>query len=300
MSGPAGVAAPVSARFLAFLLDIALLTLAMALLPDGLEAYRFGVFLALAFLYFGGLPASGLRGTLGKWVCRIRLSDRGGRQLGWPRSALRAGAMLAWWAVPIVLGRMGPAAGSAASAFWFVFFLPWALAGLTSRHESLFDLIAGSLVVRLRAEPQAIAESLPVGKPGVLRVAAVLVPCVFVGFVLSTFIGVNLDRNLRARVGYAIEQTKPLQEKLADFNDRERRWPDAAALDVPEWTSYRDGGGYRLKPGGVIEVSFSVLPELKGHVVTLRPRAAAPGDALRWGCSSDAEFARMLPAICRE
>jgi len=299
VSGPAGALALTGTRFLALLLDLALLTLVMALAPESIEPARFAAFLGIAFLYFGGLPLTRLQGTLGKWICRIRLCDRAGRPLGWQRSGLRAAATLAWWCVPLLLAQAGAVGRSAAGVFWVVFFLPWASAGFMPRRESLFDLIAGTLVARMKAEPQSVAEA-PPQSPRLLRVVAAVTPCVLVGYVLSTFVGVNLERNLRARVGYAVEQTRPLQERLADYHSHKQRWPSPTALGVPEWTPYRDGGGYRLKGDGVIEISFSVLPELKGHTVTLRPTIAAPGDAPRWRCSSDVGFARMLPAACRE
>ena len=107
MSDPAGALALTGTRVLALVLDLALLTLVMALAPVGIEPFRFAVFLGIAFLYFGGLPLTRLQGTPGKWICRIRLCDRAGRPLGWQRSALRAAATLAWWCVPVLLVQAG-------------------------------------------------------------------------------------------------------------------------------------------------------------------------------------------------
>ena len=46
---------------------------------------------------------------------------------------------------------------------------------------------------------------------------------------------------------------------------------------------YPDGGGYRLKPDGSIEIEFTVLPELKGHRILLVPRMAPGGQSLLGG-----------------
>ena len=69
-------------------------------------------------------------------------------------------------------------------------------------------------------------------------------------------------------------------------------------MGVAEWTPYPEGGGYRLRADGNILISFTVMPDLKGHSLTLRP--VAEGRGLRWQCSADAGFPQQfLPATCR-
>ena len=60
-------------------------------------------------------------------------------------------------------------------------------------------------------------------------------------------------------------------------------------------------GSYRLRPDGSIVITFSVLPELKGHSITFTPNPDADGKALQWVCTRDAGFpARYAVSECRQ
>src|SRR5206468_2392625 len=86
----------------ALLLDLVLIAFAASLL--GAEVpYRGVVLAALVLLYFAAMPLTPLQGTLGKWICRLKLCDRNGARLAWWRSLLRAALMLAWLALPVAL-----------------------------------------------------------------------------------------------------------------------------------------------------------------------------------------------------
>ncbi len=101
------------------------------------------------------------------------------------------------------------------------------------------------------------------------------------------------------RIAYAIGQTIPLQQKIDAFEARERRWPTAAELGVAEWTPYPDGGGYRLEDGG-IRISFSVMPELKGHSIVMRPVRSSRAGRVEWQCVPSSGLRQsFLPAYCR-
>ena len=300
MTATSSVFAAIGNRAGALLLDFTLLAFLASWVSGRTGLLGPAVLLALAFVYVAAMPLSPLQGTLGKWVCRIKITSRLGQRLSWRASVLRAGAMLCWWGVPVLLESKMIIGNDVFAAFWVLFLLPWAPAGFLPRRESLFDLLAGSLVVRHNAEPQAIAEVQPAGKVGILNFTGAVVPCLLAGAVLSISIGANRDMNRRVRVMYAIGQTQPLREKIEEFHSREQRWPTPAALGVAEWTPYRDGGGYRLNPDGSILISFSVLRGLKGHSLVQRPVASADGKKITWQCSADAEFARgFLPAGCR-
>lgn len=295
--------ADIATRAVALLLDLILLafvagSVAAAVLPGPY------IFLSLCLLYFGGMPLSPLQGTLGKWICRIKLCDRLGGRLTWRSSAVRVGATMCWFAPPFLVNEISAFSGvegaTLSASWWLLFALPWAPASFLSRRESLFDLLAGSLVVRYGADTESIARAEPAQKPGIFNVVGTVLLYLATGAVFSIVTAAYVDMNRRARVAYAIAQTEPLRQKVEAFHDREQRWPTAGELGIPEWTPYPDGGGYRLQADGIILITFTVLPELKGRSITFRPIPAADGKKFRWQCSKDAELKPgYVPAACR-
>lgn len=296
-------------RLAAFLLDSFLLgaavgkiePLASSLLPEGWTPAI--LWTLLVWPYFGALPASPLQGTPGQWIFRIRVADRGGRRLGWGRAFLRAGALLGWYALCVRLSAYSLNRGLSdwlTSAIWLAFPLPWAAIFFMPRGESPFDLLAGALVVSRKATPEAVAEAEALRRTGYFRACLVTLPFLILGYLLATAtLGVrDLDR--RVRIRYAVEQIMPVKEKIADFYAGQARWPTAAELGLPEWTPYRDGGGYRLQADGGILVEFSVLPGLKGHSLTYSPQPSDASAALQWRCRADPGFTpKWLPYECR-
>lgn len=83
----------------------------------------------IALAYFVLLESSRWQGTLGKRVCRIRVTDLAGRRIG-------------------ILRALGRYLGKFVSGF--IFFIGFMMAGWTRRKQALHDMMAGTLVMRLR------------------------------------------------------------------------------------------------------------------------------------------------------
>jgi len=263
-----------------------------------------GPFVVPLFLlvYFSVMPLTRLQGTLGKWICRIKLCDRQGNRLGWRASLVRTLATFGWFAVPYVLDVILSNTAiryRVAEVWWLLFLLPWVSIGFMPRQESLFDLLAGSLVVSYKATPKDITSVLPDQKSRVLNGIGMVLLCLFAGFVISTATSTMRAKNLYSRIAYAIGETQVLRMKIGQFHDEKKRWPDAVELGVSGWNPYPDGGGYRLQGDGTVVITFSVLPELKGHSITFVPKPAGNGQ-LDWQCHADAGIdRRYLPGRCR-
>lgn len=288
-------------RAVAFVLDLTLLAFLVAgitsAVPSGLPRGIAGW--GLAFFYLAAFPLTKLQGTPGKAAARIKLCTRDGLPLGPGRSLLRAAATLGWIWLAGQLAQLRPDAGwvSLVTAGWIVFFLAWASIGLTPRSQSLFDLVAGSIVVRAAASADQVAKYQPL-KHSLVEVVVVVVFCGLFGIFFETSTSIAHDRNLRARIDYAVAATQPLRDKVKDFHGREGRWPSATELGVPESTPYPDGGYYRLQGDGVVQIGFTRLPDLQGRSITLRPNPIAQG--IEWNCRADPRLApRHLPAACR-
>ena len=261
----------------------------------------------IALLYFSVSPLTPLQATLGKWICRIRLCDRSGTVLGWRASVIRAGALTGWFCLPPLLSMIRWSSGEAGIPFvrelgnivWLIILLPWATIGFRPRRESMFDLLAGTLVVRSRTLSDQVAAD-RTDQP--LRWATgvgVLLLCLSVGATLQVALDAFKERTLRARVAYAINETRPLQTRIEDFHEQQRRWPTMTDLGLPTQVDYPDGGHYRLGADGTIWVTFSVLPELKGYSLRFRPIVEAE-KPLRWICQADGGLnPRYLPSRCK-
>lgn len=254
----------------------------------------------LAFAYLAVLPATRLQGTLGMLLGWVKLTDRQGGRLTWKASAIRAGAKVAWFCLPVVMVWLGERYASLdmlREGWFLIFFLPWASIGLRQRRESAFDLLSGSVVSIRGAAPEAISDApeLRVGQKISGLVAGIL--CLGLGVVLFSATHAQRIHERRIRTSYAMEQVEGLRAKVEAFYVQNRRWPSVQEIHEPDWNPYPDGGGYRLLDSGVIEITFTVLADLKGHRITFVPSLVNGGPV--WTCSTDAEFdKRYLPIKC--
>lgn len=257
----------------------------------------------LAFVYLAVLPVTRLWGTLGMLLGGLKVTDRQGGRLGWKSSAIRAGALVAWFSIPwgvVELAQVDARFVRLDEYVWPVFFLPWAIGGFRRRRESVFDLLAGAVVSIRGASPEAIATPSRPG-PRQMFLAAISVGlCLALGVLLTTVQQVGRTRDHEARVDYAMQQVAPVRAAVEDFYARNHRWPSAQEIGVAEWNPYPAGGGYRLLGNGVVEITFSVVPGLKGHRISLTPESSAD-QSMAWKCGTDADFEpRYLPHDCRE
>ncbi len=298
------VLADLGARGAALILDLVLVVVALVLAAQaGAGEVARPVVLGLMVLYFVALPLSPLQGTLGKWICRIRVCDTAGERLRWRGALVRGVATIAWLALPGLFGaaaRNGMAIGNAMPGILVGFLLPWAVAGFLPRRQTLFDLLAGSIVVRRAADPSAVAGLVP-PRPGWLRAGGFAVSCLLAGAMLSAAVGAFQVHERRGRVMYAMAQTEPVRKQIEAFRLREGRWPTPAELGLGETVRYRDGGGYRLGADGSVTIRFSVIRELKDRDIVFRPVASDDGRRIEWRCRADPGLDRSyVPGPCRE
>lgn len=291
-------------RAVAFFIDLALLVFPMGLLSglSPLGGYALALFV---FLYLTLMPLSPLQATLGQWICRIRLCDRQGQRLGWRAAALRAGATVGWFCLPVLLSKLSSSAGTPlgkmlGEIWWLLFLMPWALIGFRARRESVFDLIAGTLVVTSRAQAQQIADNDGARGIRLLSGVATLLLCLAVGAMFQSMIDIYTVRSLHSRIAYAVEETRPLRARVEAFRDEMQRWPTAADLGMTAPVPYPDGGHYSLAAPARIVIRFSVLPELKDRSLTFTPTWVPAENRVDWQCSADPRLdKRYLPVACR-
>jgi uncharacterized RDD family membrane protein YckC len=289
-------------RAAAFLLDVTLLVFLMGTVSESLGDLRPFILPLIALGYVVAMPLTPLQGTLGKWVCRIKICDRRGNRLGLRASLLRALATFGWFAAPFMLGQLIPdvALRHQVSELWMLLlFLPWISIGFMPRCESLFDLLAGSLVVRVKVTPEDINSFESIQKPRVLNGIGTALLFLLLGVFFSMIWQEQRVRSMKIRIVYAIIETRELRKQIEAFHEAEKRWPIAREINLPDWSPYPDGGGYRLQDNGTVVITFSVLPELKGRSITFVPKWTASG-TIEWQCSADSGIERRyLPRSCR-
>jgi len=292
-------------RAFALLLDLLLLLLLAYALSGLLESASVRLYLlwGVFVFYLVSMPLTALQATLGKWACRLKMCDRQGRRLGWRASLLRTVGVASWFSIPVLLVQVS-SVGMAlpqqlTEIWWLLCLLPWMFMGFMPRGESLFDLLAGSLVVSSKATADAIADAQVARKPAIVHGVGLLLVCLFVGFLVSTAVQMVHVKQMHGRVAYAIHETLPLRTSIEAFHAANQRWPRAADLGLADWNPYPDGGGYRLQDSGQVIISFTVLPELKGHSLRFVPTHTNAG-SIQWQCSADAAFERSyLRSSCR-
>lgn len=290
-------------RAAAFLIDgLLLLALSASFVPRLAPAFQqYG--LALLFvIYFAAMPLTRLQGSLGKWICRLRVCDRSGEKPGWRAALIRSLALVIWFALPAGMGALlaDSAFGQKLSdQWWCISFLPWFFVGFMPRRESLFDLLAGTLVVKYKSTTAEIAEASTPLRQRLPSGIGLAVIGLFFGISMSSMKEVTRARDRYARIAYAIEETRALRNVIEQFHQREQTWPSHSELGIPEWHPYPDGGGYRLLGDGKIVISFTVLADLKGHTLIFTPIPAAGGQ-ITWLCQADTAIEkRYLPGTCR-
>ena len=99
------------------------------------------VSLLVTIAYFALLESSAWQATLGKRICRLRVTDLAGRRIGLPRAIGR------------YLGKFVSA---------FLLMIGFMMAGWTIRKQALHDLMAGTLVTRLRVSDPVFTFQQPI------------------------------------------------------------------------------------------------------------------------------------------
>lgn len=160
-------------RVAAYLIDSTVLTVGAVLiiLPFSFNEYlaMLGGLVAIVFFfgYFVVMHSSALQATVGKWLLRVKVTDREGNRIGIGRSL---GRLLGLFVSSFTLG------------------IGYLLAGFTERRQALHDMIAGTLVVRRGATPAEI-----VAGGGPMPVTAGVWATLFVLGILPFLLGIVIS-----------------------------------------------------------------------------------------------------------
>ena len=168
----------VSRRLAAYVLDCGLLFLGLVLVqtilfflnpivsmlrrglqptPTQLHLWVFATATVPFLLYFAFILRSAARATVGMRMLKLKVADISGGRVGFGQSLLRSAVML----IPFelnhtVMFHLGPRNAPPAAAFFIGIAAVWAMIAvyiasilLTRRHQSVHDLVAGTVVQRV-------------------------------------------------------------------------------------------------------------------------------------------------------
>lgn len=274
-------------RYLAFLIDMilslvlgtsAIAVVGLALPPSVSQSPLVVGLLMLAMQggYFILLDASSYKGTVGKRLLKLRVTDLKGQRL----SRLQAAA------------RTGAKAMSAAT-----FGVGFVLIATTRKKQGLHDKVAKCLVLRKANEP--LSKFIP---------AAFEFPLVLVASLVATALilmqGLNASAphfarmNAQMTVLVSIRAMEPAQQLIAAALAAERPAPTTLARELMSPAALP--GGTRTvydNRTGSLTVNFVSAP-LAGQAFVLSPEFRVKGQAVTWRCSTINMPAYVVPPIC--
>lgn len=279
----APVAAPLYAGFwrrgAALMLDALILIVPSMAVNIAMAGRLFAAFLlnmAIGCSYYALFHSSARQATPGKMAFGIKVTTLDGQRIGLGRGV---GRYFATWISTIV------------------FLVGYMMAGFTARKQALHDMIAGTLVVNRRADPEEIVAgggTMPVGGAAIAVVAIFfLVP--FVGGILAAIaIPAYSDYTLRAKLTEGVATARALGVSVEEAYNRREPYPTGPAK----------------LPAGTVHVQDAEITSRGEVIVRMRPGIANGGrivytssvdsdGRMRWRCSSPDIPDKLLPRDCR-
>ena len=269
------------------------------------------VFFVVALLYFSVSWASPLAATPVQWLLRMRIVNKSGERLGLSRAALRAVLLIGGITAAMTLFQVPENPRYLAIAVPTLVLL--FLAALTTNRQGIHDLLAGSLVVMSRAVKTAESRNefrdhvanddaalQAKRRPKTLRIVVAAIVMFIPLYGMYNIALMQLDRELRYRIGYAYRETGGLRAALHEVHRDRGYWATTKEeLGAETRADYPDGGYYQLEENGVIRIRFTVIPKLKKISIIVSPNW--DGDELVWKCRVDGDISHgILPAHCRD
>lgn len=307
--------AEIAVRIVAFGIDMVLVLFAIIVARDHLGLALHGAagniaWAVLLAVYFAACWASPLRASLAQLLCGMRVLNESGGALSPGNAIVRAAALVGqWWLVTVLFDlHLLPDSLTGVVVAAALMFVP-----VVTRHrQGVHDLVARSIVINRRAQRSQTArekmldflaadnpESLHARRPSIPRMLGdtlgIAVPVILMAIALP----IAKQKDMYARVAYAITQTGEMQRAVESHYYFEDRWPNnETELGMPLRHAYPDGGFFMLEDNGVIRIQFEVKPELKHGSLLLAPQVI--NDGIEWRCRIDGAIEeRFVLNLCR-
>lgn len=233
--------------------------------------------LLVAWIYHAGMQSSPKQATFGKMAFGIKVTRLDGERASFLRATARYFSTL----VSTVLAMIG-----------------YLMAAFTQKKQALHDLIAGTLVVRADATPEAV-----VNGGGTMKITGGVVACSLLlalvpvaGILAAIAIPAYSDYTVRAKMTESVQLAGAARTAVQAFYDAHGRIPTANEAGLGEETRFSRAPSL-VSDGRKVRIQVqSRLPEAQGGSVVLESPIASP---MTWTCGTDRIPHRYLPASCR-
>jgi uncharacterized RDD family membrane protein YckC len=310
--------AEIAVRLVAYGADMVLVLLGMIFLSDHVFSViapalldQTAVWVVLLFGYFTLSWVSPLHATPMQFLLGMRVLHESGEPLSLRDAAIRSATLVALWGLLTAVFKLPFAQSSLIGAVVIavLIFIPAA----TAHRQGLHDFLSHAVVVNRRAirrseAAQRMREFLTNTEPGSRRhrrpsIYKMIVDAVVLAipaFAIMTGVEVANQRNMYARVAYAMSKTYALQAAVDLHYESTGRWPGTESdVGLPIRQDYPAGGYYQLEDGGIIRIQFEVRPELKNGSILSVPRLE--DGEIRRDCQTEGDIQRRyVPGSCRD
>ena len=229
---------------------------------------------AVGCAYYAAFHSSARQATPGKMAFGIKVTDRAGARIGLGRGI---GRYFATWLSGFILG------------------IGFLMAAFTQRKQALHDMVAGTVVVNGKADPEEVVSgggTMPL-TGGVIAIIAVLFIVPFVGGILAAIaIPAYSDYTVRSKVHSVLMAGSVVRDDVARAHVEKRPFT-TVVVNAP--SPYAQG--ITVTPKG--EILMRLIPEVgNGGTIVYSPTTDSAG-AMTWQCSSADVPKKYLPAACR-
>lgn len=229
---------------------------------------------AVGCAYYAGFHSSARQATPGKRAFGIKVTDRAGARIGLGRGI---GRYFGTWLSAFILG------------------IGFLMAAFTQKKRALHDMVAGTLVVSGKADPDEVVAgggTMPL-TGGVIAIIAILFIVPFVGGILAAIaIPAYSDYTVRSKVYSVLAAGSVVKGEVEQAHVEKRPF---TTVVVNASSSYSQS--ITVTPKG--EILMRLVPEVgNGGTIVHSPTIDSAG-AMTWQCSSADVPKKYLPAACR-
>ena len=310
--------AEIAVRIVAFGVDMVLVLFGVVFLGDHVLSIvapalndRTVFWIVLLFGYFTACWASPLRATPVQFLFGMRVLHESGERLSVRDAAIRSAAVVASWALVTATLKLPVSENTLAGAIVIavLIFIPV----VTAHRQGLHDFLSHSVVINHRSIRSSQAEqrmyeflanpdadSRRHRRPSLFRmIANGIVLAVPIVLILAGA-QVAKQKNMYARMAYAMGETYDLRAAADSFYESTGRWPATESdVGMPLRVNYPAGGYYQLEEDGVIRIQFEVRPELRNGSILFVP--TLEDGEIRRDCRTVGDIERRyVPSSCRD
>jgi uncharacterized RDD family membrane protein YckC len=269
------------------------------------------VWVVLLFGYFTACWVSPLHATPMQFLLGMRVLHESGEPLCVRDAAIRSATLVALWGLVTVVFKIPVSENTLTGAIVvaILVFIP----AVTAHRQGPHDFLSHSVVINKRSirtseAAQLMREFLANTEPGFRQhrrpsIYKMIVDAIVLAvpiFAIMTVAGVSNQRNMYARMAYAMTETYPLQSAVDSYYESTGEWPEAESdVGMPLRQNYPAGGYYQLEDNGIIRIQFEVRPELKDGSILFVPRFE--DGEVRRDCRTEGDIERRyVPSSCRD